>query len=239
MSRRRSLPNRDRKVQRFFPSRLDLINVMVLLLLAVLSWLPRGQGEIDLRVDAGVYYVLGTSLADGHGYRLPNEPGNIRATQYPPLVPAIIAIQQKLDRTTDPALMRKHVKRVWLLFLLLFTGLAYCVLRSSCSVAWSFLGVTFCLLNTQLCFYSIQATAELPFAVISLLFVLLFRKDSRREGLTSVMGIAAFLSRTIGIALLAAWIADAVLRKEVLRAALRSSIAIACVLAWASYIHFV
>ena len=42
----------------------------VIVALVVLLWLPRLTGPIDLRWDAGVYYVLGTSL--GHGPWLPN-----------------------------------------------------------------------------------------------------------------------------------------------------------------------
>ncbi len=37
---------------------------IVLLALAVTFWLPRFRGPIDLRWDAGVYYILGTSLAE-------------------------------------------------------------------------------------------------------------------------------------------------------------------------------
>ena len=48
-------------------------------LLVVALWLPRTSGPIDLRWDGGVYYVLGTSLAEGKGYRLLNEPGEIQA----------------------------------------------------------------------------------------------------------------------------------------------------------------
>ncbi len=49
----------------------------ILGLLVVALWLPRMQGPIDFRWDGGVYYVLGTSLAEGKGYRLLNEPGEI------------------------------------------------------------------------------------------------------------------------------------------------------------------
>ena len=49
-----------------------------LLALAAWLWLPRLRGPLDLRYDAGVYYTLGTSLAEGRGYRLLNEPGAIR-----------------------------------------------------------------------------------------------------------------------------------------------------------------
>jgi hypothetical protein len=239
LEKKRNSPLTNERLENFVPSRPDVIIVILLLLVAVVTWLPRGQGEIDLRVDAGVYYVLGMSLADGHGYRLSNEPGNIQATQYPPLVPGIIAVLQKLGRTTDPFLIGRRLKLFWLFLLLLFTALTYCFLRSSFSIAWSSVGVVFCLLNAQLCFYSNQATAELPFAVISLLFVFLYRKEINSETLTSVLAIVAFLCRTIGIALIAAWIADAILKKQLLRAVLRSIVASTCVLAWGAYIHFV
>ena len=47
--------------------------------LAILLWLPRFSGPLDLRWDAGVYYLLGTSLAAGHGYRILSEPGSPEA----------------------------------------------------------------------------------------------------------------------------------------------------------------
>src|SRR5207249_8390644 len=45
----------------------------VVVAIAVLLWAPRLSGSIDLRWDAGTYYVLGTSLATGQGYRILSE----------------------------------------------------------------------------------------------------------------------------------------------------------------------
>ena len=64
--------------------RRDLACILLLLALNTALWAPRAYGPIELRWDAGVYYVLGTSLAEGKGYRLLNEPGEIRAVKYPP-----------------------------------------------------------------------------------------------------------------------------------------------------------
>ncbi len=67
---------------------------------------------MDQSICAGmarVYYVLGTSLAEGKGYRLLNEPGEIQANQYPPLLPLIIAAHQIVLGTSDP-----HVVGPWL-----------------------------------------------------------------------------------------------------------------------------
>lgn len=74
----------------------------ILVLLVVVLWLLRFQGPIDLRGDGGVYYVLGTSLAEGKGYRLLNEPGEIQANQYPPLFPLIIAAHQLVLEASVP-----------------------------------------------------------------------------------------------------------------------------------------
>ena len=60
-------------------SKTEKIVLAILLAMAVLIWLPRLEGPIDLRWDGGVYYILGTSLAEGKGYKLLNEPGEIDA----------------------------------------------------------------------------------------------------------------------------------------------------------------
>src|SRR6185295_18913742 len=78
--------------------------LVLLVALAAGLWVPRLRGPLDLRYDAGVYYILGTSLAEGRGYRLLSEPGSIQAVQYPPLLPLIVAAHQRLAGTSDPAI---------------------------------------------------------------------------------------------------------------------------------------
>ena len=78
---------------------------IVLILLAIALWVPRLKGPIDLRWDAGVYYVLGTSLANGQGYRIISEPGSPEALQYPPLLPAVVALYQRALGSNDPAII--------------------------------------------------------------------------------------------------------------------------------------
>src|SRR5215831_15616924 len=73
----------------------------IVVALALLVWVPRLSGPIDLRWDGGVYYLLGTSLAQGHGYRIPSEPGSPEALQYPPLLPAVVALHQRALGTTN------------------------------------------------------------------------------------------------------------------------------------------
>ena len=99
----------------------ELFIVIILVAVAAISWSRRLIGPIDLRYDASTYYILGTSLAEGKGYRLLNEPGEIEATQYPPLFPIMVAAHQWIlgprrnrnwsraeDHTFSPHLHRLH-----------------------------------------------------------------------------------------------------------------------------------
>jgi len=76
-------------------------HLALLVCIVLLVWVPRLSGPIDLRYDGGVYYILGTSLAEGKGYRLLNEPGEIEAVQYPPLLPVFVAAHQRVLGTSD------------------------------------------------------------------------------------------------------------------------------------------
>ena len=73
----------------------DARNLAIVLAVSILLWLPRCGASIDMRWDGAVYYLLGTSLAEGTGYRLLNEPGEIQGIQYPPLLPCLVAAHQK------------------------------------------------------------------------------------------------------------------------------------------------
>src|SRR6476469_7848224 len=47
----------------------DLICLVVLVLVWLALWMPRLTGPINFRWDASAYYILGTALSEGHGYR--------------------------------------------------------------------------------------------------------------------------------------------------------------------------
>src|SRR5262245_34127869 len=72
----------------------DVVLLLALSIAIVCLWIPRWAGPLDLRWDGAVYYVLGTSIAEGKGYRLLHEPGEIEAIQYPPLLPMLAAAPQ-------------------------------------------------------------------------------------------------------------------------------------------------
>ena len=190
------------------------IHQLALFVLTLALWVPRLEGPIDLRWDAGVYYVLGTSLAQGKGYRLLSEPGEIEAVQYPPLLPVVVALHQKALGTNDPVVVG-HALRLFQLFLSLFYSLAtYALARRFVPPRYALFTATLTTLHVQTYFLSDLLFAEIPFALVTVLFVIASRQGtSRASVLAAILAVAAYLLRSVGIALLVAWVGESLLRK--------------------------
>jgi hypothetical protein len=217
----------------------DLILGLALCVLVLLTWLPRLTGPIDLRWDGGVYYVLGTALAEGRGYRLLNEPGDIEANQYPPLFPAVIAVHQWMAGTSDPTLVGQRLRLTFLLLSIALGLASYALFRRRFAPGLALVAAAVCLLHTSAIFVSDIAFAELPFTVLTVLFFVVARNDEAswsREASAGLLAVAAFLLRTTGIALLAAWVAGALLRRRPRVAAVRFALVFPFVLGWQIHI---
>jgi hypothetical protein len=105
-----------------------------------------------------------------------------------------------------------------------------------------------CTLSCDMLYLSDLLQAELPFAAVTVLFALAARvlSDGKqretpgRFALSALLGAAAFLIRSAGIALLGAWVGQAVLRRQWKQAALRSVVAaipFVCWQAWCSHVR--
>jgi hypothetical protein len=193
------------------------------------------RGPLDLRWDGGVYYVLGTSLAEGRGYRLLNEPGEIAATQYPPLFPMYIAAHQVIAGTGDPTIVGRWLRLSAFLTSLGFVLASYALLRRHLPDGWAFVGAAMCALNTSTVWLSDIDFAEIPFALVTVCFFLWRRRGTApvwRDMVSGVLVAAAYLLRTAGVALLVAWVAEAVLQRDIKRAAVRIAMALLVVGGW-------
>jgi hypothetical protein len=184
-----------------------------------------------------VYYITGISLAEGLGYRLLNEPGEIHAIQYPPLLPAFIAIHRRALGTADPVVVGQALR---ISFAVLFTS----YLLATYALARRFLGPTASIVVTMITavyshtiLLSDLLFAEIPFALLTVLFVFVQRLG-RGWGTTvtaGLLGAAAYLTRAAGIALLAAWVFEALVRRRWAEVASRASLALVPVVAWQVY----
>jgi len=218
--------------------KVDQLLLLALSIVIVGLWIPRWAGPLDLRWDGAVYYILGSSLAEGKGYRLLHEPGEIEAIQYPPLLPLLAAAPQMVLGTSDPVIVGRWLKLFFFSFHAAFVLATYFMLKMFVSRWVAFLGALALLLNVQVVFHSNLFFAEIPFGLVTVLFVLCNRRSSNpvHEVLAAVCAVTAFLLRAAGVALFAAWVAESVARKEFKRAAVRLLVAAIPVLCWNAYV---
>ena len=208
--------------------------------LAFLLWAPRFSGPIDLRWDAGVYYLLGTSLAKGEGYRIASEPGSPEALQYPPLLPTLVALHQWALSTTDPAIVASWLRRTYAVLFVVYglstLALARVHLRPGLAVA----ATALCLLHAWTIFLSDLLFAEIPFALVSVAFALVAGSEGSttrlRETGAFVLAAIGFLLRTAGAVLLAAWVIEALARRRLRLALIRGLLALLPVALWQAYV---
>jgi len=208
--------------------------------LAVLLWLPRLSGPIDLRYDAGVYYLLGTSLAQGDGYRIASEPGSPAAVQYPPGLPLIVAAEAKIFQTTDPVELGRWLRRTYFVGFVALAVALLALARTQLSEGLAAAATCLALLQLNTYLLSDMLFAELPFGLTSVCFVWWLLRPSehprRREAVGFLLAGLGFLLRSAGIALLAAWVAEAVLRRRWGLVALRVLLSLLPFGGWQAYV---
>jgi hypothetical protein len=204
----------------------------LIVLLAAALWLPRLQGPLDLRYDAGVYYILGRSLAEGRGYRLLNEPGAIEAIQYPPVLPAVAALHQLALGTSDPVVVGRGLRFTMALLFLGYAFAAFALARRFLSPGFAFAAAALAVLNAQVLFLSDYFAADLPYAAVSTFFFV------APPGLgAGALAVAAFGLRTAGVALLVAWAAERLLRRRWREAGVRLAVGLLAVGSWQVYVR--
>jgi hypothetical protein len=222
-------------------TRRERLVLVVLSVLIALTWLPRMKGPLDLRWDGAAYYVLGTALAEGKGYRLLNEPGDIEAVQYPPLLPAIIAAHQVVIGSNDPVIVGRWLRLSFFLVGVAYIFTSYLVLRQFLSTDYALLAMVLVILNLYTSFLSDLCFAEIPFGLATMLFMLCNSRQAGRLSVfwTALAASAAYLLRTAGIALLAAWVIEALLRRAYTQTAVRLGLALIPILGWHAYVSHV
>ncbi|HKW93345.1 MAG TPA: hypothetical protein VJX92_15730 [Methylomirabilota bacterium] len=212
-------------------------------------WVPQRHGPIDARSDGATYYILGTSLAQGRGYRLLNEPGEIRAVQYPPLLPLLVAACQKALDTSDFVVVGTWLRALYFFLSLALAASTYRLARDYLSPRQALLATAITALALHIWYLAGVLYTEVPLALVAVWFAICARRAHRPSYwlATAVLGVTAYALRTAGIALLAAWLTLALLaRVKRSRAAkstgwlgqvgARAAITILSVIAWQAYV---
>jgi hypothetical protein len=213
--------------------------IFVLLLVWLGVWFPRLKGPINFRWDASTYYLLGTALAEGRGYRLLSEPGEIQAVQYPPLLPMIVAAHQRIMGTSDYFRVGSALRLTYFVLSGLFLLMAYILAGRFLSPLSALLvGIITALSYFTFLELSDVLYAEMPFGVAAMGFLLCQQRSDRPifAAASGILGAAAYLLRTAGLALLLAWIADSLIRRRSRQAAIRVLVSAVPVLLWQAHI---
>ena len=217
---------------------------VVVVTIALLLWLPRLSGPIDLRWDGAIYYLLGTSLAQGHGYRIPSEPGSPQALQYPPLLPAMVALHEWTLNSTDPGVVAPWLRKTYAAFFLSYGVATLALAKRYLSPIFAVIAVALCLLHHMTIFLSDLLFAELPFAATTVAFALVAIapvqgsawKGWSREAAAFALAAAGFFLKTAGVVLFAAWVLAALMQRRWWVAIARGALALLPFLAWQTYI---
>jgi hypothetical protein len=216
----------------------DILALLLVAGLAVLTWVPRSAGPLDLRWDAAVYYILGTSLAEGRGYKLLNEPGDIDAVQYPPLLPAIVAVHQLVLGTDDPTIVGRWLRLTSFLLYVGYAGVVFLFARSYLRRPHAILASLLAIFSLFTWFLSDALFTEVWFSAATVLFLVFARNDGSRVhgALAYVCAVASYLLRTIGLAAFVVWIVDSLLRRRYRQALVRTALALLPVVGWQGYV---
>lgn len=220
------------------PDRKDLSALAILIVTAVFLWLPRLQGPIDFRWDGGAYYVLGTSLAEGKGYRLLHEPGEIQSTLHPPMLPMIVALHQLALGSSDPLKVGHSLRLFYFVLFIAYAIAVFYLLRTMLPLGLAFFAALLNLIQLHTIFMSDLCFPELPFGLVTVLFVLCkFEGGKKKHRLfCAPLAVLAYALRTVGVALLAAWFLESVCEGKFKQAVWRLLIMLIPVIGWFGYI---
>jgi len=208
---------------------------------ALASWWPRWGGPIDLRWDGGAYYILGTSLSLGEGYRILSEPGTLSSSLHPPLVPALVAAHELILQTKDPVVVGRALRLTVALFSAAYASAVFLLLSASLPRLLAVAITLVAVLQPQYVYFSDALYAEAFFGLFSILFFVVrkYRRDTLGFVLCGVCAVLAYEARTAGVALLAAWVVDHALRKEWRRTLIALAVSAIVVTSWNGWIKAV
>ncbi len=218
---------------------IDFVIGALLCILAAMTWLPRASGPIDLRWDGGAYYLLGTSITDGQGYRLLNEPGNPNTTLHPPLLPMFVAAHQLLLGTTDPFIVGRALRASACLLFALQALAIYVLLREYIVRSAAFLAVLFWIFHPANTYFSDSLYAESLFGITAICFFVLHKRAGARRYFlfATACALLAFLARTAGLLLFVAWAGERLLKRDLRQVAAITATALVAAGLWMGYIH--
>lgn len=185
------------------------IFVISQLLLLAMEFSP----DFSTNGDDAHYYLLGTSLASGNGYRDLFDPGNAVHTQYPPLFPALLGIA---DAFTNTPLLPKIAVGLLsagiLLLLFSYVRMHFPVLAIPLALFTAF--------SSSIASHATLLMSEIPYLFTTLAALLLYERSRKKTEwgvlffAATIVSLCPIFIRSAGLAFSAAWVLCALLDKR-------------------------
>jgi hypothetical protein len=191
--------------------------------------------------DGGVYLVTARALATGAGYRRVSEPAPPAEVRYPPLLPlALAAVWRAAPRFPENLVWLKAVSALAAIGLVLVLPgyLRACGIPPGAATATAAL-TAIAPLTTR---YATAVASELPFALLAVAALWATASATRSgrpvpaAGLAGLLAGLAFLTRTVGVAVVAAGLFTVWARAGRRRALAFALGAAACALPWTGWL---
>jgi hypothetical protein len=146
-------------------------------------------------------------------------------------------VHQRLAGTSDPAVAGHWLRITYAAFFLAYIVAVYLLAVRYLPAGFAFLAALITLLHVHTSWMSDLLFAEIPFALVTVLFLLAASARERpRTGLAGGLAIATYLLRSVGIAVLAAWVAESFLRRNPRQLVARMAVCLVPVIGWQLYI---
>jgi hypothetical protein len=153
------------------------------------------------------------------------------------MLPALVAAHQRLAGTSDPSVAGHWLRITYAGFFLAYIVAVYLLAVRFVPPGFAFLTALVTLLHVHTSWMSDLLFTEIPFALATVLFLLASSgRDRPRTGLAGGFATAAYLLRSVGIAVMAAWVADSFLRRNPRQLVVRTAVCLVPVLGWQLYI---
>ena len=158
--------------------------------------------------------------------------------QYPPLLPAVVAVHQLVLGTSDPTTVGRWLRLSSFLIFVLYGLVALWFLRLYLPPGRALLATLLSVFCRHAWFLSDALFPEVWFGVTTLLFLIFARgAGDRARGIVAyVWALASYALRTVGIAAFAVWVLDSLIRRRFREAAIRAVLVLLPVAGWHGYV---
>src|SRR5262249_23835805 len=162
-----------------------------------------------------------------------------QSTLHPPVLPTIAALFQYVAGTSDFVTAGHALRLLYFTVFIAYSVVTFLLLRKFLPLVFAGMGSLVCILQLNTIFMSDLFFPELPFCLVTVLFILCNLQPGLPRVFSLPLAAVAFGLRTAGIALLMAWVLEGFFQRKFKAGAVRLLACLALAGSWAGFIHHV